>query len=294
MEVFSPPRVTARAAKFPKFGVLPGGAFDLRPGPDGRVWNFDRAGDRAEAERRIEQSQPYLLIGSPPCTDWSSFNIRLNHKRMDPREVADRRRRARVHLEFVAKLYLKQLARGAHFLHEHPASADSWETDVMIKVLSKPGVNSVVGHMCRQGMRIQAPDGRELPVRKPTRWASSAPEVLRRLGARCTNEGLRPGGPGWHDHTALEGRPFALRRPRRTRRPCAPTFCGASRPRGLGRAIPCRKWSGKDWMRAVPCTASTRNVMPATPRRDTTAMSTVCQQVDLLGAGLFLFAGTSA
>ena len=95
VEVFSPPRVTARASQFPRFGVLPGGAFDLRPGPDGREWDFDRAEDRAEAERRIDQSAPYLLIGSPPCTEWSSFNIRLNHKRMDPQEVERRRRRAR-------------------------------------------------------------------------------------------------------------------------------------------------------------------------------------------------------
>ena len=33
----TPPRATARVAKFPRFGVLPRGAFDLRPGPDGRV-----------------------------------------------------------------------------------------------------------------------------------------------------------------------------------------------------------------------------------------------------------------
>ena len=54
-------------------------------------------------------------------------------------------------------------------MHEQPASADSWETDVMAEVLSKPGVSSVVGHMCRQGMRLRAPDGRDIPVRKPTR-----------------------------------------------------------------------------------------------------------------------------
>ena len=67
-------------------------------------------------------------------------------------------------------------------------------------------MSTVVGHMCRRGMRLQAPDGRELPVRKPTRWASSAPEVLRRPEARCSNEGRRPGDPGWHDHTIPEGR----------------------------------------------------------------------------------------
>ena len=100
-----------------------------------------------------------------------------------------------MHVECAAKLYLKQLARGTHFLHEHPTTADSWDEDHMQEVMSKPGVSSVIGHMCRQGMRLPAPDRRSLPVRKPTRWASSAPEVLRRLGLRCTNEGRRPGDP---------------------------------------------------------------------------------------------------
>ena len=104
-----------------------------------------------------------------------------------------RRRKARLHLEFVVKLYWKQLARGAHFLHEHPSTAGSWDEPFMRELLAEPGVGTVIGHMCRQGMRLQAPDGRALPVRKPTRWASSASEVLKRLGLRCTNEGCRPG-----------------------------------------------------------------------------------------------------
>ena len=111
-EVFSPPRVTAAAARFPQFEALPGGAYDLRPGLGGKAWDFDRPEDRAEAERRIEQSSPYLLVGSPPCTDWCALNKSLNHPRMGPAEVVERRRRARAHLSCVVKLYLRQLARG--------------------------------------------------------------------------------------------------------------------------------------------------------------------------------------
>ena len=76
----------------------------------------------------------------------------------------------------------------------------------MQELLKQPGVNTVIGHMCRQGMKLQAPDGEVRPVRKPTRWASSASEVLKRLGLRCTNETCGPGDPRWHPHTALEGR----------------------------------------------------------------------------------------
>eukprot|EP00969_Alexandrium_andersonii_P345667 15278539-Alexandrium_andersonii.AAC.1 len=32
-------------------------------------------------------------------------------------------------------------------------------------------------------------------VRKPARWASSAPELLRRLGLRCSNEGWSSDDP---------------------------------------------------------------------------------------------------
>ena len=111
-EVFSPPRVTAAATRFPHYGALPGGAYDLRPGPGGRAWDFDKPEDREEASRRIDREQPYLLVGSPPRTDWCALNARLNHPKMDPAIVAERRRRARAHLGFVVKLYLGQLARG--------------------------------------------------------------------------------------------------------------------------------------------------------------------------------------
>ena len=111
-----------------------------------------------------------------------------------------------MHLEFVLRMYQKQLARGTHFLHEHPATADSWEEDPVQELLERPGVGTVVGHMRRQGMKLLVPDGEVRPVQKPTRWASSASEVLKRLGLRCTNETCRPGDPRWHQHTALEGR----------------------------------------------------------------------------------------
>eukprot|EP00969_Alexandrium_andersonii_P143148 6328181-Alexandrium_andersonii.AAC.1 len=45
-EVFSLPRVTAMAERNPRLGVLSAGAVDLRPGPGGRAWDFDKAEDR--------------------------------------------------------------------------------------------------------------------------------------------------------------------------------------------------------------------------------------------------------
>ena len=63
-EVLSPPRVAAVAERFPGDAALAGGASDLRPGPDGRAWDFGRLEYRAEAERRAKQDLSYLLRGS--------------------------------------------------------------------------------------------------------------------------------------------------------------------------------------------------------------------------------------
>eukprot|EP00969_Alexandrium_andersonii_P194284 8581711-Alexandrium_andersonii.AAC.1 len=109
---------------------------------------------------------------------------------MDPTEVAERTRKARLHLEFVVKLYVSQLERGARFLHEHPTSAASWNEESIKDLMARPGVECGIGHMCRFGVTAPAvaSAGSEpafagvgcLPVRKPTRWMSSSPEILKR------------------------------------------------------------------------------------------------------------------
>eukprot|EP00969_Alexandrium_andersonii_P065822 2902435-Alexandrium_andersonii.AAC.1 len=63
--------------------------------------------------------------------------------------------------------------------------------------------------MCRFGMRVPLPasaGGGGRLARKPARWASSSPEVLKRACLRCSNEGLAQGGAQAHDHAVLQGR----------------------------------------------------------------------------------------
>eukprot|EP00975_Prorocentrum_lima_P010596 2249523-Prorocentrum_lima.AAC.1 len=69
-------------------------------------------------------------------------------------------------------------------------SAASWDEPCIKGLIARPGVESGIGHMCRFGMTAPAAIGagsgsapaaaRDLPVRKPTRWMSSAPEILKR------------------------------------------------------------------------------------------------------------------
>eukprot|EP00969_Alexandrium_andersonii_P095859 4233273-Alexandrium_andersonii.AAC.1 len=64
---------------------------------------------------------------------------------MDEQEVTRRAAAARARVETATKLYQAQLERGAHFPHEHPASAASWREPCMVELLSRPEVESGIG-----------------------------------------------------------------------------------------------------------------------------------------------------
>eukprot|EP00969_Alexandrium_andersonii_P268059 11845319-Alexandrium_andersonii.AAC.1 len=66
----------------------------------------------------------------------------------------------------------------------------------MTELLNRPEVENSIGHMCRFGMQVLWPasaGGGGRLVRKPTRWATSSPEVLKHVCLRCTSEGLALG-----------------------------------------------------------------------------------------------------
>ena len=190
-EFYSPPRVTKLARDEPDLKVTGERSFDLHRDPDGRVWNFEKASDRARARRMVNEEKPFVTVGSPPCTDWCRLNININHPKMPPEEVKRRLIAAKLHLNFCIQIYKEQLKGGRHFVHEHPSSAASWYDDDFKKLRGDKRVYETIGHMCRYGMVI---DGKL--VRKSTRWMSSSKCILRRLGRRCGGD---------HDHTKLEG-----------------------------------------------------------------------------------------
>ena len=126
-----------------------------------------------------------------------------NHWRMEPADVKRRVIQAKVHLDFCTEVYMFQLSKGRHFLHEHPATATSWQDEEILRLGSLPGVGSVVGHMCQYGMTHKGKDGVERPVLKPTRWLSSRPALLARLERKCPNGCNTRFG---HKHTVLFGK----------------------------------------------------------------------------------------
>jgi hypothetical protein len=194
-ELYSPPRVTAELGVLPNLALEPGMTFDLQEDREGVRWDFLRASDRARAREAILREQPVLVVGSPPCTAFCSFNERLNYRRMQPETVRRKKAEAKVLLGFAMEIYELQLKAGRHFLHEHPASASSWSEPRMMALMKRRGVGGVVAHMCQFGMETRSGSG-SLPALKPTRFLSSAPEILKRLERKCRGE---------HSHQRLSG-----------------------------------------------------------------------------------------
>eukprot|EP00969_Alexandrium_andersonii_P338623 14966115-Alexandrium_andersonii.AAC.1 len=76
-------------------------------------------------------------------------------------------------------------------------TARSWGKECVKGLMARPEVQCGVGRVCRFGMTAPAacagvgpvPTGAgRLPARKPPRWMSTSPEILRRVCLRCSNE----------------------------------------------------------------------------------------------------------
>ena len=192
-ELYSPPRVTKEIGRFPNLSA--GSTFDLIADEQGRKYDFLRASDRQRCRERLRAERPWLVVGSPPCTWWSTL-MALNMARMTQEDIERRGVEAKILLDFACEVYQFQLEVGRHFLHEHPAGARSWAQAPVEKLMAHPGVGSVVGHQCQYGQWTWTADGKKAPVLKATWWLSSAPEILARLGHKCR---------GGHRHQALVG-----------------------------------------------------------------------------------------
>ena len=74
-----------------------------------------------------------------------------------------------MHLEFCVSLCREQLKNGRYVLHEHPAHASSWQTDIMEKFMREPGVVRVTCDQCVYGCR----PWRGRPASSPTHLSSA-------------------------------------------------------------------------------------------------------------------------
>jgi hypothetical protein len=192
VELYSPPRVTQALPV--GSGLVAGSTFDLHADINGVTWDFQKPQDRKRALDRIRVEEPFLVVGSPPCTMFSSLqNLRADK---GTAKWEERRRAAEVLLVFAVVVYDLQVRAGRHFLHEHPAGATSWTHPAIARLCSTPGVGVVVAHQCAFGLQTSVLGGGQAPAKKPTRFMSSSAAVLDSLSRRC---------PGGHSHAPLLG-----------------------------------------------------------------------------------------
>ncbi|CAK9026272.1 unnamed protein product [Durusdinium trenchii] len=197
MEIFSPSRFTSLAACY---GLQRGVAVDLNEmKPDGSdMWDLDRKRDRLELEAIIENEEPWLVTGSPPCGPFSSLRSLSDYKR-DPTVVAEEIRVGKERVKTSVQMYKKQYDAGRYFLHEHPELSKAWDMPEVKEFESLPGVYRVRSTMCCWKMVLK---GREQEgyVRKPTVWLTNSKKLAEVLNQICGET-----TPCLHRHVRLIG-----------------------------------------------------------------------------------------
>ena len=119
--------------------------------PEGNPWNFTSAKQRQKAREYEEKNKPLVLIGSPPCDQWSIMQ-NLNNGKRDPDEVHRKMIEATINLAFCAELYAMQIKGGRYYLHEHPLTASSWQEPCLRKIFKHKHNIVTRIHMCAYNM----------------------------------------------------------------------------------------------------------------------------------------------
>ena len=116
VELYSPPRVAralkAAPSRYP--GLRSGSTFDLNEDENGEKYDFMKSEDRQRCRERLRAERPWLVIGSPPCTWWSSL-MELNRPKMSAPEIERREIEAKTLLHFACEVYRQQLREGGTF-----------------------------------------------------------------------------------------------------------------------------------------------------------------------------------
>ena len=173
-ELFSEPRVT----KWCEDNDLNAGeSFDLKTG-----WDLHRPDHRAAVLEYVRKAKPKVVIGSPPCTMFS----RLQNMNGWTEERRQQRRRDLMLLRFAAKVYRVQTEAGRYYVHEHPATASSWNEREIQNLARQENVEKVTSDLCMFGLttRGSTPEER-VAAQKRTIFMTNSPEMARALDRRC-------------------------------------------------------------------------------------------------------------
>ena len=110
----------------------------------------------------------------------------MNYRKMPVDKVRGAIEEGKRHLNFCCDLYRRQLQRGKHFLHEHPARALSWVHPQMAAICNMHEVHLVTADRYMYGLETPSSiNGSPAPAMKPTRFLTSSIYMARRLQKRC-------------------------------------------------------------------------------------------------------------
>ena len=204
-ELYSPERFRERAQDF---GLRPGFAIDLQNG-----WDLNDGEHVEQVKYLIDEEDPMVLIGSPPCTIFTSLRKMSNNKR-DPKTVEAEEREGKHHLKVACDCYKKQIMKGRLFLHEHPEGASSWNEDCIKEIRALHGkrddrenpieIFEVKGPMCHWNLKATERRTRKTGlVKKETRWMTNSSKLAELLNQTCANK-LQESSK-WHRHVQLVG-----------------------------------------------------------------------------------------
>ena len=105
----------------PKLGITPGFALDLTVNDeDGQPWDFTKEDKKIRAMELAIETEPDLITGSPPCTDFSPWQRLNKAMSSNPEKYVQSKEKAVEHLKFTCDVYKLQHRNGRLFLHEHP------------------------------------------------------------------------------------------------------------------------------------------------------------------------------
>ena len=125
--------------------------------------------------------------------------ISTNYSRMPEEEVQQRIEHGKRHFQFRVEFYEIQWKEGRYFFHEHLQAARSWHEECIKEMLSRSGVQRVVGDQCVHGLKSWDGEGCG-PAGKSTGFMTSSFCITAALSERCPNtRSIQV-----HDHVGLE------------------------------------------------------------------------------------------
>ena len=137
-EVYSPKEI--RSGKWKHLVLKFARDLTVVDSSNGRPWDFNKKSKMENATALLRQQKPYMLIGSPACKAFSTWQI-LNRAKTRDAAAMDRALAAATrHLDFVVSLYREQIDSGRYFLHEHRLHASSWSVPSVEKIRQMPNV----------------------------------------------------------------------------------------------------------------------------------------------------------